>query len=53
MRDNTAEFCLKACTFVSSTGLRRQRELVAGGEFGGLLRVEACSRTPVCAYGQG
>ena len=33
--------------------LRRQRELVAGGEFGGLLRVEACSRTPSCAYGQG
>ena len=26
--------------------LRRQRELVAGGEFGRLLRVEACSRTP-------
>jgi|SRR5271169_3686259 len=33
--------------------LRRQRELVAGGEFGRLLRIESMFSSAVYAYGQG
>jgi predicted dehydrogenase len=36
-----------------STQLRRQRELVASGQFGRLLRIESCFRSPFARMAQG